>query len=1732
MAEPTNELEYSPVNIETNDAAIEHQESVNNTDGPGDPADFDLEYTPEQGDVLDSYNDFKVQDIRNELGYDISSKQGAEGLRMAQANAQGAGQQALNMFGQIIIGEAIGGTIEGFGYLLDFKSIYGKITGSETEWGNWMSDFGAGLRESAQENMAIHQTDPGSFNMADSGWWFGNGVSVASTLSMMIPTFAATRAVGMLGRGLSKSAGFMRASAKMGKKAKWMAEGVSQAVMSRHIENSLEGKGTFEEAYADYQNRVNPETGEIYTDEGARKMAGEAASNNYRMGWAMLSQDIFQYLAIGKVFNPRTMKMEAAIKKGKNLGKGQKPAIPKWARKTLNGVKVMGSEALEEGYQYYISEKAKGLTDLRAGLITEEEYQKLLGDSFNEEMATSAFWGSFGGGFFQMAGPAASNAFKSKKRREYEKNYATIQKNFLLNRGAAYAEFQKELDAADQAEDPARREQVIGQMMMQMTDEAISLDRFDEHIESLYNMKNMSEEEREAFAAEGVEYNQELFEKYIPQAIELSNKIRKRYMKHANKHDHVPAMAMARNEVSIDVFNTSISQEEAAINKAKESSPNYNKVSETSRNIAESRAEIEALKMANTILESNKSSDAEGTKAKHTAETIAANDKKIEELTNTITENKAKLKDRTKEEKANDEKYGLEVDQANEDAAISRAKIAMSDGYVSTLRKENKLLKTKTYQTELRSKALEARTNIEANPEGDLKAQLFEAKAQLADLDNEKDIPKEKITELKEKLTEKIAKIDAMVASKDAADAKAKADQEIIDDAEIIQEVDPTQITPPKTNISTEVEHNISDEIAEPTVSHSAQVLDKQDLIAENKEAALETFQVTFAYASDVYNAWVINGEKKIGTKSEYTLSDYVDGNNSTAVTEFNDLKNREGDVTEADLTEAMINKLPIKVTFGNDPNNFTYLATYTGRNEVHFNKIKAERASIILALVNGKKAISTVGGSTGGAVQTDSTQKLGYVPENSILELEQFDGDIDNIEIVYSDKQGFLIDPITGDIHPEFTNNRMLLKELSKDGLQMPYKGGIYAIVRTADGKSFPLKLNFKRNTVEQAEALAELLEATYASGKDGLSVNSILGDVADENLKEMMETAFAPEIELLGGQEAEILDIINMFTYVSEGTSGLSSELFSSKGKLHFGGEVLKNGNPVAKNALVDFLTNVKRRQYSVALENRIEGYKKFMIEQRIINTNAETKGPLFKGEAGRQTQIYINKIEGTTGTTPKGETSSTGNIIVNVPGNNDRASAIYDKKMLDAELNYLEKTFGKEMADVYFQGIEALPEKNQKELDKILTDTKAVAEERIKDSQIPVSKQTFTVQDDSDDTIIVEVTTQLDGSRKIVQKLDDGSVAGSEKISKDNTLTNKDYVSKAYGDVKSTEDVDIKTVMNPKLESRMSDRQSAALASTQQTSETINIYAGTNENAELSNFANRSFVSEINSGVTFNTVEGAFQAAKLMAAPSYFNKEGLLTKEGEKLIADLSKATGAQAKSIGRKIKGLDVQRWDNLSEGIMKGLIKESFKQNPQALKKLLATGNATLTHTQDRTKYRELFPKILMEVRQELGGSQLTQQTSEVSQESKAATPGPRTISDSDSIVGGENHMDLNAAVFKALGDYKFGIENVKLAGIPTWVHTLTGIKVPLSDLKKINAIRIGFGMQSILEETLISGKKDVSSQTETSFGDKSSLGIASKEIIKKEEEADTKEYKDIKCKTPGKKGKGGIDIMI
>ena len=164
-------------------------------------------------------------------------------------------------------------------------------------------------------------------------------------------------------------------------------------------------------------------------------------------------------------------------------------------------------------------------------------------------------------------------------------------------------------------------------------------------------------------------------------------------------------------------------------------------------------------------------------------------------------------------------------------------------------------------------------------------------------------------------------------------------------------------------------------------------------------------------------------------------------------------------------------------------------------------------------------------------------------------------------------------------------------------------------------------------------------------------------------------------------------------------------------------------------------------------------------------------------------------------------------------------------------------------------------------------------------------------------------------------------------------------------------------------------------------------INIYAGTGENAELSNFAYRPFTGSILGGlggVDFINVEQAFQYNK----GSYYNiyaidpssndtPDIMYDKVEAHLKTILNAKTGAEAKALGKKQIDVEFNNydWDQNSSKIMRTLIKESFQQNPDALEKLLATGNATLTHTQDKTKWGTEFPKLLMEVRDEIRTTQ-------------------------------------------------------------------------------------------------------------------------------------------------------------
>lgn len=261
------------------------------------------------------------------------------------------------------------------------------------------------------------------------------------------------------------------------------------------------------------------------------------------------------------------------------------------------------------------------------------------------------------------------------------------------------------------------------------------------------------------------------------------------------------------------------------------------------------------------------------------------------------------------------------------------------------------------------------------------------------------------------------------------------------------------------------------------------------------------------------------------------------------------------------------------------------------------------------------------------------------------------------------------------------------------------------------------------------------------------------------------------------------------------------------------------------------------------------------------------------------------------------------------------------------------------------------------------------------------------------------------------------------------------------------------------------------------TQSNDKPINIYFKSEENAELSNFARRPFsftpkdfyFGDDAREHEFYNVEQAFQYYKIMVLESIADSlnysvstgaedaarkgksvnRNILLKRAQEI---LNTSSAEVARYLGKKSLGLqdissqfgtiasakEIEKsifkvWDERSSKIMKALIKASFEQNPQAAQRLLDTGNATLTHNQDKSKWKTEFPRLLMEVRDELRKSQGTTQpqtstpTSTDSSEKSVTEQLVQHLEDSGFIISGVDENDSEAYAAEGV---QFAIEPV------------------------------------------------------------------------------------------------------
>ena len=361
-----------------------------------------------------------------------------EELNKERAENQGVLEQTGRFVGQAVGSEVVLGTLRGFSDLVDAA---GQLIGvTDDDYTNPVSSQLAEWQDAIRERFEIYRTNPNeNFDFGDTGWWLGNAVSIASTLSLLIPGTAVSKlgkilGMGRLARGIGKVAGtpFGRPNI-WGKMAETGSEILGTAAASRVAENYIEARDTYTQVYDEVKERLatmsdkdketlyenNPKLRGLSDDEIAKYVSGESADDTFTNDMWLMLLDAWQLKGLKNIWkgakNMATNKtlreaneQAAARLVGREIQSptGIKKFLQVPDKETLLNVVREGSEGFEEGWQYV--QQQAGVDKGRAML--NDAYQSRVYTDYlqDPQMWEQAFWGWLGGVAFQGIGSAAT----------------------------------------------------------------------------------------------------------------------------------------------------------------------------------------------------------------------------------------------------------------------------------------------------------------------------------------------------------------------------------------------------------------------------------------------------------------------------------------------------------------------------------------------------------------------------------------------------------------------------------------------------------------------------------------------------------------------------------------------------------------------------------------------------------------------------------------------------------------------------------------------------------------------------------------------------------------------------------------------------------------------------------------------------------------------------------------------------------------------------------------------------------------------------------------------------------------------------------------------------------------------------------------------------------------------------------------------------------------------------
>lgn len=244
--------------------------------------------SPQQGGLAETFyranpSNFVFEGANKYMKEGITPNRISPNLDKELADAQSNWAKAGNALAQTIVSEIGLGTALGITDLFDM--IGSKIGILDDDYKNPVSDFLEKKQEEFSEFAPIYTTpgvDISNGGLTDFGWWMSNMPSIASSLTLLIPSTGITKGLSWLGKA-TKATSFTRKAIRATTKAignknvyRWankastieranaMTELGLNAALSRTMENYQEARGVYNDMYAEAVDKLNKLTPQQY----------------------------------------------------------------------------------------------------------------------------------------------------------------------------------------------------------------------------------------------------------------------------------------------------------------------------------------------------------------------------------------------------------------------------------------------------------------------------------------------------------------------------------------------------------------------------------------------------------------------------------------------------------------------------------------------------------------------------------------------------------------------------------------------------------------------------------------------------------------------------------------------------------------------------------------------------------------------------------------------------------------------------------------------------------------------------------------------------------------------------------------------------------------------------------------------------------------------------------------------------------------------------------------------------------------------------------------------------------------------------------------------------------------------------------------------------------------------------------------------------------------------------